>query len=698
MRSRLAASAVMSLLALAPALVSGQGTPVLTFDELAGLSRVSAFAVSPKGDRVVFAMGQPDLDANRTPTSLWSVPAAGGEARRVTTGTKRDMSPKFSPDGSTIAFLSDRDGTVQIWAMPASGGEPSKITAFPGGVENYDWTQDGKFFVFAAATFPDCENASCIAERIKARDASPIRARVTERLLFRHWDSWADGMRVHVWKIPAAGGEPIDLTPGNFTSPVFEVGGGRGFAVSPEGREIAVSSNRDKNEAATTNADLWISSFQRPESGWNLTKANLAWDGSPKYSPDGRFLAYRTQSRPGFEADRFRLNVLDRGAREARTLSGSLDAWVDEFVWAPDSRVIYVVTHQDARGAILRLDLAGAARTEIWKGGNASDLAISADGKRLYFLRSTLSSPPEVWSVGTDGKDARPVTRVNDARLARLSLAAVSERFVTSADGKKIQSWLLTPPGFDAKKKYPAVVIIHGGPQSATNDAWSTRWNPQVFAAAGYVVLAPNPRGSYGFGQSFVDEITGDWGGKVYDDLMRATDDLAALPYVDAARIGAAGASYGGYMVAWIAGHTDRFKTLVCHDGIIDLLGMGLETEELWFTTYEFGGYPWSSTQYEKWNPVRSADKMKTPMLIIHGERDYRVPFGQSLQLFTALQVQGVPSKLLMFPDEGHWVLKPGNSRIWHAYVLDWLGQWLGGTRSKKADLDRIYSIDRGQS
>jgi dipeptidyl aminopeptidase/acylaminoacyl peptidase len=693
MRSRFPLAAIVCLASLVSTALAQARRP-LRFDELAALSRVTGFSVSPKGDAVVFAAGVPDVAANRTTSSLWMVPAAGGEAKRLTSGPSRDAEPKFAPDGATIAFASDRDGSMQIWTMPAAGGEASRVTSFPGGVQAFSWSPDGKSFLFTAATFPDCEDAKCVEKRLAARNDSAVKARVTDRLLFRHWDSWADGMRVHIWKVPAAGGEPVDLTPGNFTSPVFEVGGGKGFSVSPEGREIAFASNRDKMEATSTNSDVWISSFERPESAWNLTGGNTAWDGSPKYSPNGRFIAYRSQSRPGFEADRFRLNVLERGTRDPRPVSGSLDAWIEEFVWARDSTALFVATHQAARSVLYRIEVNGG-RTEVWQGGNASGLTLSPDGTRLYFLRSTLSAPPEVWSVGVDGRDARAVTRVNDARLSQIAMGQVSERFVTSADGKKIQSWLLTPPGFDAKKKYPAVVIIHGGPQSATNDAWSTRWNPQVFAAAGYVVLAPNPRGSYGFGQAFVDEITADWGGKVYDDLMRATDDLAALPYVDKDRIGAAGASYGGYMVAWIAGHTERFKTLVCHDGIIDLLGMGLETEELWFTNYEFRGWPWNSDQYEKWNPIRSADKMKTPMLIIHGERDYRVPFGQGLQLFTALQAQGVPSRLLMFPDEGHWVLKPGNSRVWHAYVLDWLGQYLGGERSKKEDLEAVYSVTR---
>jgi len=337
---------------------------------------------------------------------------------------------------------------------------------------------------------------------------------------------------------------------------------------------------------------------------------------------------------------------------------------------------------------------------EVWRGGTPAAFAVSRDGSRLFFTASSLSRPAEIFTVsarGARGKPAaaRTVVRANDSLLAETEMGEVSERLTKSADGRDLQAWLVKPPGFDATKKYPAVVLIHGGPQSAFNDAWSYRWNPQVFAAHGYVVYLPNPRGSVGFGQEFVDQISRDWGGRVYDDLMRQTDDLESLPYVDRSRIGAAGASYGGYMVAWILGHTDRFKALVCHDGVFDTRSMALETEELWFPTWDFGGWPWDSELYEKWNPVRFIDKFKTPTLVVTSEKDYRVPFGQGLQLFTALQVRGVPSKLLTFPDEGHWVLKPGNSRVWHAFVMDWLASYLGGARPDRESLEAVYSLTK---
>jgi len=345
--------------------------------------------------------------------------------------------------------------------------------------------------------------------------------------------------------------------------------------------------------------------------------------------------------------------------------------------------------------AIYRVAVSASAPEEIWRGGGATGLKVSPDGRRILFLHSSLARAAEIWSIDADGKTQAALTHVNDPLFDASTMGSVSERFTTSADGLKLQAWVVRPPGFDPSKKYPAVLLVHGGPQGAWTDSWSYRWNPQVWAAYGYVVYTANPRGSTGWGQKFVDEISGDWGGKAFDDLMRQADDLASMPYVDRERIAAAGASYGGYMVDWIAGHTDRFRCLISHDGVFETNSAGIETEELWFSKWEFGGWPWNSPIYEKWNPMRSADKFRTPTLVVTSERDYRVPFGQGLQFFSALQIQKVPSKLLMFPDEGHWVLKPGNSSLWHAVVMDWLHQWLGGTEADPQALATAYSVTK---
>lgn len=686
-----------TLLFLSPcgAAVAASGRP-FQFDELAKAGRVGGFSLSPDGQSIVYTVGTPDVDENRTRSVLWLQSLAGGEPRRLTSGEKRDSDPKFSPDGGRLAFLSNRDGGSQIYVLDLAGGEPAKASSFPADVNNFRWSPDGKWFVFTADVFPDCPDASCNEKRFKEREKSKTKARVAERLLFRHWDAWKDGLRTHIWKAPVSGADSaaVDMTPGDRDAPPFSVGGGDDYDLSSDGKDIVFASNPDKVEALSTNGDIWMTSFVRSEKARDLTEANKAHDGTPKFSPDGKWIAWRSQKRPGFEADRFTLVVLDRATGKTRALTDDLDGWVESLTWAPDSHSIFFTSHVGARGTIFRVGLEGKP-AEIWRGGSASGLTVSGYGRRLVFSSSTLGRAPEIWISGADGKGAAPVTHVNDGLWKEVEMGEVSERTTRSADGRNLQAWLVKPPGFDSSKKYPAVLFIHGGPQGAWTDSWSTRWNPQVWAAYGYVVYAANPRGSSGFGQQFLDEISGDWGGKVYDDLMRQADDLESLPFVDKARIGAAGGSYGGYMVNWIAGHTTRFAALVSHDGPFDLASANLETEELWFPTWEFKGWPWTSEQYVKWNPMLSAEKFKTPTLVITSERDYRVPFGQGLQFFTALQVRGVPSKLLTFPDEGHWVLKPGNSRLWHATVMDWLHRYLGGAEADPKALDTAYSVTR---
>ena len=677
------------------------GAHPFRFDELARVQRVGGFALSPDGQWIAYAVSTPDVAANRSPSAIWLAPSAGDPPRRLTSGEARDSNPAFSPDGKKIAFLSNRQGGSQIWLVDLAGGQPQQATAFPTGVNGFRWAPDGSAFVIASDVFPECGDTSCLSGRLSAREKATVKARVSERLLFRHWDAWQDGLRSHLWRVPVSGAGPVlDLTPGDRDAPVFSVGGGSDYEISPDGKELAYASNADRVEATSTNSDVWVVLFSRGGTPRNQTASNRAFDGSPHFSPDGKWIAYRAQKRPGLEADRFTLMLLERATGQTRELTPQFDDWVDELAWAPDSRTIYFVSHVRARGVVYRIALAGGPPQLLWTGGSPAGLCPSPDGRRLFFTSSFLTRPSEIYSLALEGSKASavatPVTHVNDAmwKEGDFGLNAV-ERWVDSADGRKLHGWLVQPPGFDPSKKYPAVLLIHGGPQGAWSDGWSSRWNPEVFAGYGYVVYAPNPRGSTGFGQKFVDEISGDWGGKAYDDLMRQADDLASLPYVEAKKIGAAGASYGGWMVNWIAGHTDRFAALVSHDGVFDTPSMALETEELWFPRAEFGGWPWNSDLYSKWNPARFVDQFRTPTLVVTSEKDYRVPFGQGLQFFTALQLKGVPSKLLMFPDEGHWVLKPGNSRLWHATVMDWLHRYLGGAKADPKALETAFSVSR---
>ena len=683
---------VCLLTAAAPAL-SGAERP-LRFEELAKIRRVGAFSVSPDGREVAFAVSTPDVEANSSRSAIWMVPGGGGEARRMSAGDKRDGDPKFSPDGRRLAFLSNRDGGSQIWVMDLSGGDPVRATSFPTEVSDYTWSPDGKWFLISSDVFPDCADTACLEKTLKARESAKVRGRVAERLLFRHWDAWKDGTRTHIWKVPASGGgAAADLTPGDRDAPPFHIGGGVDWDVSPDGRDLVYASNPDTAQALSTNSDLWIVPMAGGAPARNLTAGNPAFDGGPRFSPDGRWIAYRCQKRAGLESDRYRLMLLERATGQVRGLTDDFDFWVDDFRWSADSKSLFFASQVRGRETLYRINLAGGAPAVLWTGGAIAGLEVA--GGRIVFGATSLSRAPELWSVGADGKGPAALTHVNDALFRELALGEVSERFTDSSDRRKLQAWVVKPPFFDPAKKYPAVFLIHGGPQGAWVDGWSTRWNPQVWAAYGYVVYAANPRGSTGFGQDFVDAISGDWGGQVYDDLMRQADDLESLSYVDRTKIGAAGASYGGYMVNWIAGHTQRFKALVSHDGTFDLASANLETEELWFPKWEFKGWPWNSDQYRKWNPMESAGNFKTPMLVVTSERDYRVPFGQGLQLFTALQVQGVPSKLLTFPDEGHWVLKPGNSCLWHNTVMDWLHRYLGGAEADPKGLALAYTVTK---
>lgn len=689
-RPPLLAAAVLALLFPSAA---ARGQRPFRFDELARVERLGSFSLSPDGKWLAYAVTTADVEENRTRSAIWRKPVGGGEARRLTSGERRDTAPAFSPDGRTLAFLSDREGSAQIWTLDLAGGEPRRATSFPTEVNGFQWSPDGKWFVFTSDVFPECEDAGCLEKRVKERENSKIKARIAERLLFRHWTAWKDGRRTHIWKIPVAGGEAVDLTPGDRDAPPF--GADDDFQVSPDGRWLLYSSNPDRVEAASTNGDVWMVPFDGKGEPRDLTAENKAFDGRARFSPDGKWIAYRAQKRPGFESDRFRLMLIELSTGKTRGLTEGFDYWVERFSWAPDSKSITFTSHVAAHGVLYRIALAGGAPKEIWKGGDPSDLQVSRDGRRLYFAASFLARPADIWSLGSGGERPFSETRLNEKLLSETGRGAISERSIESADGRRLQGWLVLPPGFDPSKKYPAVFLIHGGPQGAWTDSWSYRWNPEVWAGYGYVVYAANPRGSTGFGQRFVDEISRDWGGKVYDDLMRQADDLESLPYVDRARIGAAGASFGGYMIAWIAGHTNRFKVLVCHDGVADTPAMALSTEELWFPFWEFGGWPWTSDLYEKWNPMRFAGRFQTPTLVVTNERDFRVPFEQGLEFFTALQLQGVPSKLLMFPDEGHFVLGPGNSRLWHNVVMDWLHRYLGGAEADPKALATAYSVTR---
>ena len=451
------------------------------------------------------------------------------------------------------------------------------------------------------------------------------------------------------------------------------MGGGDEFDVSPDSRELVYARITDENPELSTNSDLFIV----PLTGGDARRitSRRGADTSPKYSPDGKWIAWRSQARPGYESDLWELWIYNRENGQTRRIASAFPDWISAMTWMPNSGGFYITAPEKGKNSIYEVKLDGTYR-RMYGEGSTHQIAVSPDGKTLYFDWSSLRRPADIYSM-TAGKVTK-ITQDNDALLRSISIGETSDMFWTGADGARVQGHLIKPPGFDASKKYPAIVLIHGGPQGAWSDSWSYRWNPQIFASRGYVILMPNPRGSSGFGQKFVEEISRDWAGKVYTDIMNGVDAFAALPYVDANRLGAAGGSYGGYMVNWILGHSDRFKALVSHAGLFNLHSMYGGTEELWFPEWEFGGNPWDNPElYDRWSPGRFVKNFKTPTLVSHGELDYRVPISEGMQLFTALQRRGVPSRFLYFPDEGHWVLKPQNTKLWFDTVGDWFDRWL---------------------
>jgi dipeptidyl aminopeptidase/acylaminoacyl peptidase len=671
------------------ATVAGLTRP-MELEDLFRLHRVSDPQISPDGRSVLFVVTDPLKAENRTNSDIWLISTSGGEPRQLTDSPKHDRHPRWSPDGKWIAFESNRDGAFQIWLMPAKGGEARKLTDISTGATQPVWSPDGRQLAFVSAVFPEFsgkpfrESDRLNKEKEEARAKNLVKARFITQLLYRHWDSWVDDKRQHVFVVPvhdgSAAGEPRDVTPGENdgipTSSTFSEGDE--FAFSPDGRSLAFTAPPmpTRTQAWSTNHDIFLVNLATGEKRQLTT--NSAADCTPQFSPDGKYLAYRAQARAGFEADRWQLTLLDFATGQSRSLTTDFDRSAGGYEWSPDGARIYFSTADNGGTTLWSVPANGSVAPErVVAGGSNTEVSISADGRSLVYSHAQFDQPPEVmlWRPGTG--EPKRLTHVNDALLRDVELAAPESVTVAGAGGTPVQMWLIKPPGFDAAKKYPLVFWVHGGPQSAWGNAWSTRWNPEIWAAQGYVIALPNPRGSVGFGQKFTDEITRDWNGKVIDDLMACLAWLEQQPSIDTTHMAAAGGSYGGYVMNWFEGHTDKFRCIVNHDGTYNLDSMYGTTEEVWFDEWEHGK-PWEATEKDRAaSPHLYAANFKTPMLIIHSEQDFRVPVTEGMQVFTALQRQGVPSKLLIFPDEGHWVLKPANSELWHRTVFAWLAQYL---------------------
>lgn len=693
--------AVLLLSAFCPA----QGKRPFTFEDMMALERVGEPQVSPDGRWVAFSAVKVDLKANTRTPHLWVAPLAGGESRQMTAGVAGEDRPRWSPDGKQLAYISSQDGSSQVWVADFDGaagtltGDPRRITSISTEADGELWSPDGRNILFVSSVYPDCKDDACNKSLAEEKAMSKVKASIFTSLFYRHWSSYRGGKRSHLFIVPVNGGAARDLTPGDHDVPPFQLGGSDLYAFSPDGKEVGFTSNISEVEATSTNNDLFVV----PVTGGTPKKItdNPASDSTPRYSPDGKYIAYLAQARPGYESDRFRLMLYDRTSGQRRSLTENFDRWVGGFVWAPDSSRIYFVAEDKGEQPIYVVSVNGGDVHQLERHTN-DDLAVSPDGKTLVLTRMSVRFPNEIYKlalvkdgvlqcggIGTSAGcstckvvracAADPVTHLNDAVLSQVEMPPLQSFWFTGAEKTRVEGFLLRPPNFDAHKKYPVKFLIHGGPQGAWDDAWSYRWNPELFAADGYVVVMINPRGSTGYGQKFIDQINGDWGGRPYVDLMRGLDYVERrYSFVDKDRECALGASYGGYMVNWILGHTTRFKCLVSHDGTFNTESAYGTTEELWFPEWEFKGTPWTNRlMYRRWSPHLFAANFKTPTLVVHGQLDYRLDLSEGLQLFTTLQRLGVPSKMLYFPDEGHWVLKPQNSRLWYKTVNQWVDTWV---------------------
>jgi len=699
----------------------------LTFEDMMKLKRIGDFTVSPDGKWVTFTAVDVSLEANTRKPHLWIVPVAGGESRRLTAqqGPGEDRL-RFSPDGRTVLFTTSRDGGSQIWvqnfdtAQGALVGAPRKVTNISTEADGAIWSPDGKSILFVSGVYPDCADDACNKQRDEAAEKSKVKAKIFTHLLFRHWNAYGNGKRSHLFLVEAdcdaAGGNTActgkDLTPGDHDVPPFSLGGQDQYQFSPDGKEIAYTSNIEEIEATSTNSDVFTLSLTDPNAKPNnLTSENKGSDSTPMYSPDGKWLAFRSQFRAGYESDRFRLRLIERQSPIRRHLAAfmdlteNFDRWVDSMSWAPDSKGLFMTAGDMGESPIYFVSVGGGAQRLLVTGTNDSPTPVP-NSRVIVFARNSVRYPIELYKAeltvgqmigGIEGgridseaanrnPDTKPtdnvvvLSKLNDAVLAEIQMQPAEPFWFTGSEKAKVQGFIVKPPNFDASKKYPVKFLIHGGPQGAWGDDWSFRWNPNMFASDGYVVVMVNPRGSTGYGQKFIDDINGDWGGRAYQDLMLGLDYAEkTYSFIDKDRECVLGASYGGYAVNWTITHSTRFECAVSHDGMFNTESAYGTTEELWFNEWEFKGTPWANRDlYRKWSPHLHVTNIKTPTLVVHGQLDYRLDVSEGFQLFTTLQRLHVPSKMLYFPDEGHWVLKPQNSQLWYKTVNGWVDQWTG--------------------
>jgi dipeptidyl aminopeptidase/acylaminoacyl peptidase len=659
-----------------------------TVEDLVNMERVSSPVLSPDASRVVYTVRSTNMDKNRGNTQLWMLDLRNPKAapQRLTQADASSTDPEWAPSGDAVYFLSARSGSQQVWRLPLSGGEAARVTDLPLDVENFRLSPQGDRLALSLAVFRDCADLACTKNRLDVQGKVKASGKVYDKLFVRHWDTWADGRTNVLYSAPIdangkVSAQPVSLSgtlDGDVPSKPF--GDHDEYHFSPDGKTVAFSARiAGKTEAWSTNFDV----YTVPATGGapvNLSADNPAWDTKATYSPDGRTLAWLAMDRPGFEADRFHVVLMDVASGKKRTLADAWDRSVSDFRWAPDGKTLLVGADDVGQHRLFSMDVASGKVTAVTGKGHVDAFDVARD--TVVTANASLTSGAQLFKfkLGGDADKAVQLTHVNETRLADVRFGEFEQFSFTGANGDTVYGHVMKPWNASAGGKYPIAFLVHGGPQGSFGNSWSYRWNPQVYAGAGYATVFIDFHGSTGYGQKFTDAISGDWGGKPLQDLKLGLEAATKkFAWLDRDRSCALGASYGGYMMNWIEGNwSDGFKCIVNHDGVFDTRGMAYATEEIWFTEWENGGSYFNVPElHEKFNPVHHVKNWKTPMLVVQGDQDFRIPTAQGLGTFTALQRQGVPSKFLFFPDENHWVLKPANSVLWHHTVLDWLDGYL---------------------
>jgi dipeptidyl aminopeptidase/acylaminoacyl peptidase len=647
-----------------------------TLSDLYKIKTVAEPQLSPDGKRIAFVVTEQFLNKGKSNQDIYTMNVDGSGVKNITNTTGADNHPRWSADGTSIYFVSTRENGPQLWTVSPDGGDAKRITNFAMAVNDPIVTPDKKTVIFASDVFPDCpmsDNSNGYTDSTMSN--GPIQAHLADKLLYRHWTSWKDGKVTHILSFDIALGTYTDLTPGTFDAPAFELGG-IGYVLSPDGNELCFVSNHDEKQAESTNQDLWILNISTHEVK-NITAGNKAYDGNPQYSPDGKYIAFKFQTILGYESDRFRIGLYDRNSGTITSLTEQFDNWVGDIQWSPDSKNIYFTAQVQGHVPIYSINLKSKKIVTIIDAKTIDAFAVAPNGKSFTFTRRSVGEPVEIWGCTTEGKKLTQLTFFNEGLVNQVDIRPAEELWIPSPTGKKIHTFVVKPHNFDPDKKYPLILNVHGGPQQQWADAFRGDW--QMYPGAGYIVAFANPHGSTGYGQEFTAAISKDWNGKVYDDIMAVADSLEKISYVDKDRMGAMGWSYGGYFMMWLEGHATRFKAIASMMGVYDLRAMHGATEELWFPEWDLNGTPWGSDLYQKFSPNNSVKNFKTPCLVITGEKDYRVPYTQSLEFFTDLQKMNVPSRLIVFPNDGHWPSGVKSMPLYYNAHLDWFHKYLGG-------------------